>query len=119
MAILGGSCERKNLDFDDPELVGLCDSAASAEVCFADIPPGYDVQEHIDDCVKIRQPEAEALSQECGELHRELMACLVGRDRHDELYYWYFGRLKDGDYVCHEETAAFRGACPGIWFAPE
>lgn len=101
------------------EFVMLCTAACRAEICFADISEDFPVQACIDNCVENRQPEAETVSEACGAMNTQLMQCLVGRDCQDELVDWYDNRKMDGEYVCNAETAAFRDACPGVWFAPE
>lgn len=101
----------------DPELAALCDAACFAEVCFADLDK-YSFDACVDRCVDERQPAAEAISEDCGKKHRALMACLDDRKCNQDIIDWWDGRRADGDYICNVETAEFRAACPGIWFAP-
>jgi hypothetical protein len=118
-ALFVQGCDKKDEEVKDPELVALCQASVRAETCFGDLPEGYDIQGKVDDCVDTRQPDAEARSAACGEAHRGLMACLEGKDCHDDLSPWFDERLVDGDYACNAETASFRDACPGLWFAPK
>lgn len=118
-AVFEQGCDKKNDKVKDPELVALCEAAVDAEICFGEVPEGYDIQGKVDYCVDTRQPAAEAKSDECGKAHRDLMACLEDKDCHDELLPWFDNRLGDGEYACNEETAAFRKTCPGLWFAPK
>ncbi len=82
-------------------------------------PPDFDYEGATGYCVDTRFPAAEAIGATCEEALSELLACLDGKGCQVALQDWFEYRTVDGDYVCATETASFRGACPGLWFAPE
>lgn len=106
-------------DDQDTERVALCEAGVRAETCFGDPPPDFDFEGAADYCVDTRFPAAEAFGAGCEEALAELLGCLEGKECQVALPEWFEYRSVDGNYACSAETASFRGACPGLWFAPE
>lgn len=107
------SCDdTKDADIDS-EVWTPCDHYCGL---LADID--YDYGSCMDVCVGA-DAQAEAVGSACGDVYRELLAC-IGGFRNNEAEAWTnsrkLGASDKYEWACEEQSAAFLKECPGVWY---